>query len=192
VITWISSCSQTAFNQRSANMFESNVRLKLIENASPASTQLAPWIPSAYRTIVPGRSTYRDIKRVFGKPRWEGQNEDKTFENDAEFELLLQYAYQGPGKEAADVIIGEKTKLVKAITYIPNPQLTKQEAIATFGTNYFEIASSDPLCIRADAMRGPGSESRFPRLLVYPEKGMYVSIREDNSVIQVGFSYKCR
>lgn len=150
------------------------------------------WMPATYRELHLGQSTYKDVKKLFGKPRWEGGNEEKTFEGDPEFEILLQYPNQGIGKEAVEIVIGEKTKIVKAISYLPYPEMTRQEAISKFGSDYFEIDSAESLCIKDNLKRGSSDKKLdYPISLVYPEKGMYVLIGDDNKVMHIGFLYKC-
>ncbi len=150
------------------------------------------WIPATYRNLKLGKSTYKDVKKLFGKPIWEGRNQDNTFESDPEFEILLQYSYQGTGKESADIVIGKKTKIIKAISYLPYPEMTRQEAISKFGSDYFEIESWESFCIKDNRKRGSSQKKlNYPIALVYPEKGMYVSIRKDNTVMHIGYLYKC-
>lgn len=150
------------------------------------------WVPGIYRGLKLGKSTYLDVKKLFGEPRWEGENEENTFNRDPESEILLQYSNQGIEKEAAEVVMGEKTKIVKAVSILPYPEMTKQEAISKFGSDYFEIASGESFCIKNNSKRGPSEKKlNFPILLVYPEKGMYVSITDDNKVMHIGYLYKC-
>jgi len=90
-------------------------------------------------------------------------------------------------------VIGEKTGIVKALSFQPNPEMTKSEAIAKYGTEYFEISSGENnFCITNKAVRGPTKENlKFPIALVYPEQGLYVMVGEDGKVIHVGYLYKC-
>lgn len=171
--------------------------ISAIQNVTPSPTGtpqgIVTWVPSGYRNIIPGKSTYIDVKRVFGTPRWEGQNEDKEFEDDPEFEILLQYSNRGDGQEAVEIVVGEKTKIVKSIIYFPAKIMTREDVVGIFGTNFFEIETGNSLCIDGSVRRGPSTRHLlFPRLLVYPENGRYVSIAEDGTVMHVGFAYKCQ
>jgi hypothetical protein len=167
----------------------------LPENAevtNSAQQQKVKWIPANYRGLKLGQSTYQDVKKIFGEPNWEGQNEENTFDEDSETEILLQYNNQGAGKEAADIVIGEKTRIVKAISVVPYPEMTRQEAIEKFGIDYFEISSGESICLNGNQKRGASERKlNYPVLLVYPEKGMYVSINSQNKVMHTGYLYKC-
>ena len=140
-----------------------------------------------------GKATYSDVKRLFGKPRWEGGNEEKTFEKDEEFEILLQYAEVGVDKQPVEFVIGEKTKILKALSFQSNPEMTKPQAISKYGPEYFEISTGEEnFCIKDGSVRGPAKQKlAFPIALVYPEQGLYVLIGEDEKVIHIGYLYKC-
>lgn len=149
------------------------------------------WTPIEYGGLLAGKSTYEDVKKLFGKPRWEGWNDEKAFESDTELEKLLQYSGDAKGKESIEVVTGEETKIVKAFSVRPYPSITKQEAITKFGPDYFEIGSGEPMCITGNK-KGPSEKKlEFPMMLVYPSKGLYVLIDEDNKVNHFGFTYKC-
>lgn len=149
------------------------------------------WTPTEYVGLLAGKSTYEDVKKLFGKPRWEGSNDEKAFESDSELEILLQYSGNAKGKESIEVVTGEETKIVKAFSVRPYPGITKQEAITKFGPDYFEIGSGESMCITGNK-KGPSEKKlEFPMMLVYPNKGMYVLIDEDNKVNHFGFTYKC-
>lgn len=55
----------------------------------------ARWIASEYRGLRLGKSTIDDVLAKFGKPDWEGENEEKWFESDAKEELALRYYADG-------------------------------------------------------------------------------------------------
>lgn len=154
---------------------------------SPAQVQ---WKPSEYFGIIPGQSTYKDVKKILGKPRSEGPDPESEMENDAgqdtEFNTLLQYS------NGVEVIIGSDTKIVKTIG-TSYSEMNKQDAIVKFGTEYFEVEGSHSACVTEEQKRGSSEkkEMDYPILLVYPEKGMTISIAKDNSVIGIWFLYKC-
>jgi hypothetical protein len=195
--TLLLSCSSTRVEMSQTNSESSNnteaVKQKRVEKKVPESIVKPVWVSPNYRGLLLGKSTYADMKRLFGEPRWEGGNEETYFENDSEFEMLLQYSNQGIGKEAADIVIGRKSKIVKSISILPFPKLTRQEAINQYGSDYVEISAGESFCIDKSVRRGDSeSPLSYPVLLVYPEKGMIISIRDDNSVMQIGYLYKCK
>jgi hypothetical protein len=188
-------CDKKTFNAASLNKQNivslNNQTEEKVKIASvfPENTK---WTPTPYQGLKPGKATYNDVKKILGNPRWEGGNEDPLFENDSEFELLLQYANVGAEEQAVEVVIGRKTKIVKAISFYPNPEMTKQEAILKYGTDYFETASGESICVRENLKKGVSEKHLdYPILLVYPEKGMTVTVGEDGMVSQVSLLYKC-
>jgi len=191
----IVSCKQliTVSTQENAPILINNILDNRKNIANPAVSSATPkWVTATYRGITLGKSTYKDLKQVFGKPRWEGENEEKDFENDSEFEILLQYDNQGVGKEAANILIGEKTRIVKSIYYLPYPRTPEQEAIATFGSNYFERETGESICVWDNPKRGPSNRKlQYPVMLVYPEKGMILGVDKHKTVMFVSFPYKC-
>jgi|SRR5215213_3402613 len=160
-----------------------------INSRLPVKTK---WMPSSYQGLTPGVSTYNDVKKSLGNPRWEGGNEEQTFESDPEVELLLQYSNVGSEQQGVEVVIGKKTKLVKAISFYPNPEMTKQEAILKYGSDYFETSAGESLCVK-DNLKREVSEKHlnYPILLVYPERGMTITVGRDNTVSLVSLLYKC-
>jgi hypothetical protein len=194
LIFWIVVANMFIFEKSCAKKSVDNPNIqnqKKVETMTTSQSQIR-WIPGTYKGLKIGESSYKDVKKTFGKPRWEGDNEDKTFESDTEFETLLQYPKVGEENMALEAIIGKETKTLKAITLLPNFEMTKEEAISKYGSDYFEIASGDSLCIEENFKRGHSEKKMsFPILLVYPEKGMTISIGEDNKIILISLLYKC-
>lgn len=192
----ITSCKQgtsVKAQQASIPVTDNNISDSRKTAENPAVLLADPkWMPATYRGITLGKSTYKDVKQIFGKPRREGENEDQDFETDDEFETLLQYNNEGVGKEAANILIGEKTKIVKSITYLPYPQTPELEAIAAFGSDYFERETGESMCVWNNSKRGASNRKlQYPVMLVYPEKGMILGIDKDKTVMFVSFPYKC-
>jgi hypothetical protein len=161
------------------------------EKAVSSSKVEITWIPSTYRGIILGKSKYEDVIKLLGTPGWKGDNEEKTFENDDEFEILLQYPNKGVEQEAVEIVIGKKTKIVKALSYIPYPEITKQEAISKYGLDYFEISSGESVCTKNTNPDSSKGKLNYPILLVYPQKGLYVLVNENDQVLHIGYLYKC-
>ncbi len=166
---------------------------KIGDSETPAPTpKTSPaqikWQPSEYLGITPGKSTERDVKKLLGKPEWEGDDseEDKDFKKDPEFNKLLQYP------KGIEVIVGKKTKITKTIG-ISYPEITKKEVIAKYGNNYFEIESSESTCIKNNQKNGSSDKQakNYPIVLVYPENGMSVVVNKDDEIVGIWYSYKC-
>ncbi|QQS41289.1 MAG: hypothetical protein IPM63_18325 [Acidobacteriota bacterium] len=150
------------------------------------------WEAGAYLGIRLGKSRLEDVVKKFGEPNWSGEPEEKTFEEDGEDEILIQYMGKEELEGPFDIIVGKDSKVVKAITiYLPKSE-KKKAIISRFGDDFYEVASWQSLC------RKPSTDvsddeplSRYPISMVYPKLGLYVSFREDGSVIHIGYLYKC-
>lgn len=153
---------------------------------SPAQVQ---WNPSAYLGIIPGQSTYKDVKKILGKPRSEGPDPESETEKevgqDSEFNTLMQYS------TGIEVTVGTVTKIVKSIG-TPYPRMTKQQAVEKYGSEYFETDSASS-CITNDQQRGTSGKKdlKYPVWLVYPEKGLMIIVGKDNNVIGIWFLNRC-
>jgi len=181
---------QISVNSQEKRLAVNNQSFTEIAQPTPNSEKQIKWMPATYKGITLGKSKYKDVKKLFGEPRWEGQNEDNLFETDSEFEILLQYPSDVVGKEAADIVIGEKTKTVKSISF-SYPEMTRSEIVEKFGFDYFEIGTGDSLCIKENQKRGKSEQKIQYPTLVYPEKGMIVVLKENGEVISIGYLYKC-
>lgn len=166
------------------------------EKASPSSTD---WIPATVNGVVVGRSSYDDIVRLWGPPFRETEFASDPYEPDSGEsppELFTELWYRGVEidgeKVNAGVLIGNQSRLVRLISY-GREGLTKQEAITQFGTDYYVVAVGGSTCAPIEPNPGPIKDPlAFPINLVYPKMGLTVSVRHDNSVIQVTYSDKCK
>lgn len=181
------SCS----NKQNQNTAGKQHPTKMMAATTPSPLNKRQWIPPTYLGLRLGKSIEQDVKRIFGEPVWQGAREEKIFENDAEDEILLDYL----GIEGFDniaVTIGRKTRIVKAIAVYPNEKLTKEDIISKHGTSFFEIESWESMCIKNDRPLGKnGKKMQYPIILVYPHKGMYVFVSDENKMTYFGFLYKC-
>jgi hypothetical protein len=157
------------------------------------------WIAPTVFGLTLGSSTESDVKRVFGaRPSFQDAAEEKLFTSDDEDEIEIEYMrvvseeYGGIGN--ISFTVGKTSKIVKAISFFLDSTLTEQEAVRKYGGDFFEIESSDPLCIsnRADLKPGERPEKlNYPIFLVYPNKGRFIFINMENKALYFSFLYKC-
>jgi hypothetical protein len=154
-----------------------------------ATSQTGSWERAEFRGLRLGESTYDDVKRLWGNPRWEGENTEKLFD---EAEILLQYSALGDGVGATDVIVGEKTRVIKALSYVPSASLHRDDIRKKYGNEYLAIESGESMCTASKRQhRKSAGDSAGPVILLYPKKGMYVLLDGQGVVMHLGFSYKC-
>lgn len=65
------------------------------------------------------------------------------------------------------------------------------EAIRVYGSDYYVVSSGDDKCIVDSQKKGDKTKLDYPIELVYPQKGMSILIRDDNTVMSVNFPDKC-
>jgi hypothetical protein len=156
---------------------------------SPQSKDIRQWISPTYLGLELGLSTEADVKRLFGKPidEYRNQDEDKVFENDSEDEIVLDYKNSNGANDHVVVILGAQTKIVKAISIYPSEKISMQEAIAKYGSDFFQINSGGAKCLQEQHRQGfIDNKMEYPYILVYPNLGIFLDIRNYNNEITVG------
>jgi hypothetical protein len=198
ILTCISLTFSFSFQEACSKMASKNKPVNESQvNSIPSTQDIRTWISPEVLGLKLGRSTLADVKKKFGKPIWEGSNQEKVFTDESDDEILVQYRNVAGidaqfGRVNIDFIIGKKTKVVKWVTLYTEAQLNKKDILSRFGNDYFEIESWGSTCI--EKSRKPGSSGKkmnSPFALVYPNKGMYISIRDDNYVDSVQFAMRC-
>ena len=164
------------------------------------------WVPSTIKGITPGKSKYKDVIRLFGKPDYEGEMiEDPPLKPP---EALIKLGYNRDIEiEGVLARIGfgvyDETRIVTSIS-LAFEEMTKEDAIKIYGDDYYVITNSDynnsttreyaSLCVyksqkRNQEVKVDGSD--YPIYLVYPQKGMYIQIRRNNKVMMVEYMNGC-
>ena len=184
----------------------------------PAVSQIkrekVEWVPSTIKGITPGKSKYKDVIRLFGKPDYEGEIiEDPPLKPPEEApEALIELSYNRD-IEIEGVLarigfaVGDETRIVKYVSfyfYSFLKELTKEDAIKIYGNDYYVVTRSDyynsttreyaSLCVYKSQKRNQEvkvDESDYPISLVYPQKGMYIQVRDDNTVMMMEYTDKC-
>lgn len=159
------------------------------------------WAPATVNGIVLGKSTYDDIIRLWGKPYHEAEFAGDPVEPEEGVvvpELLTELYYRNieidGEKVNAGVLIGNETRFVKVIAYNIE-EFIKDEAIQKFGSDYYLITTQESTCIERSQERKQNKQLSwidYPIKLVYPQKGMFISIRNDNTLIMVNYTDKCK
>jgi hypothetical protein len=153
------------------------------------------WQVPTYRGFKLGKSTKADVERAFGKPVWSGHPIYEEPEGEVKDELLYEYENVGGFDGRTSVYLDARRGVVKAISLYPNYQkpLSFNDAIAQYGNEYTERGSKLGPCPTAKELRGykPQHGREYPIFLVYPQRGMYVSIDRDNKVQEIGYLLRC-
>ena len=182
---------------------------------SQVKREKVKWVPSTIKGITPGKSKYKDVIRLFGKPDYEGEaidcgSEDSVEPSEELSGALIGLSYDRYIKtEGVLARIGfgvyDETRIVNDISlYFKDEEMTKEDAIKIYGTDYYVITRSDyynsttreyaSLCVyesqkRNQEVKVDGSD--YPIYLVYPQKGMFIQVRDDNTVMGLFYTDKC-
>lgn len=147
-----------------------------------------------YQGLAIGKSTSADVERVFGKPIWSGPPEEKLIDDDSEDELLYEYLNVGNVEGQTTIVLGARSRLVKAIDVYPRQPLALQKVIEQYGNQYVERESASAPCLTKGATlnSAPPKPREYPYTLVYPQQGMYVLVSKDRKISHIGFLARCR
>ena len=176
---------------------------------SQVKREKVKWVPSTIKGITPGKSKYKDVIRLFGKPDYEGEAIDCGSEDLEEPSVtVIELGYKQDLKiegvlARIGFVVDDETRIVSSIS-LYFKEMTKEDAIKIYGTDYYVITRSDyynsttreyaSLCVyesqkRNQEVKVDGSD--YPIYLVYPQKGMFIQVRDDNTVMGLFYTDKC-
>ena len=159
-----------------------------------ASAQMRRWRAPTYHGLVLGKSKKVDVARTFGKPVWSGHPEDEL---DNPVESLLSYEYESVGgfEGRTVVVMNGRTGVVESISLsVPYQMpLPLSKALEKYGRDYIERESALGPCPTDKEIRNfkRPAEREYPIFLVYPHKGMYISVERDNNVREIVYMLRC-
>ena len=160
-----------------------------------AAAQSQAWRVPTYQGLKLGKSTKADVERAFGKPVWSGHPIYEEPEGEVEDELLYEYENVGGFNGRTSVYLDARSGVVKAISLYPNYQrpISLEQTIEKYGRGYIERRSKLGPCPtpKEERLYGGAKEREYPAFLVYPQKGLYVSVNRDNRVQEIGFLVRC-
>ncbi len=165
------------------------------ETQSQTQKDQAAWIPSTINRITVGKSKYKDLIKYWGKPSFKQEfAEDGEDEEIRKSEPKTEVGYRNIEIDGLTpnigVLIGDKTRTVLSIT-LNFDDMSKEEAIRIYGSDYYLVSSGDDNCVADSPKKGDESKLVYPLELVYPQKGMSILIRNDNTVMSVTYTDKC-
>lgn len=149
------------------------------------------WHSPAFHGLTTGKSTKADVRRVFGQPLWEGAAENEELDG-GEAQLLYEYIDVGGMRGRTSIYFNARTGVIESISLYPQ-QLFLKHILAKYGSDYFERASKLGPCPTAEEIHDfrPPKEREYPYFIVYPQRGMFVSIQEDGAVLEIGYRSHC-
>lgn len=161
-----------------------------------AKKEQVVWIPSTIKNITVGKSKYKDLIKSWGKPLFEQEfaedvEESEIRKSEPKTELAYRNIEIDGLKPNIGVIIGDKTRTIRVISLFFD-EMTKEEAIRKYGSDYYLVSSGENKCVANSQKKGDEIKLVYPIELVYPSKGMFILIRDDNTVMSVNYTDKCQ
>jgi hypothetical protein len=160
-----------------------------------ATAQSRGWHVPIYQGLKLGKSTKADVERAFGKPVWSGHPIYNEPEGEVKDELLYEYQNVGGFDGRTSVYLDARSSAVKAISLYPDYRrpISLEQAVEKYGGGYIERGSKLGPCPTPKEVRvyGGDKEREYPIFLVYPQKGLYVSIDRDKRVQEIGLLVRC-
>ena len=140
-----------------------------------------------------GVASRANVEQVFGKPSWEGPAEKEPVDEDGPDAILLEYKEVGGFTGGTTLVLDAQTGKVKAISLYPQKPLPLEKLIRQYGERYIERESALGPCPTVEELRAfrPPEEREYPIFLVYPQRGMYLSVEKNKVVSQISYLDKC-
>lgn len=138
------------------------------------------WIAGKYIGLRLGKSTVKDVRRLFGKPKYIIHPED---EYDNPVESRLDYIYENQPQ----IIIDKKTGTV--IEIWGGDFSTFNEAVEKYGNGFYEVEFTKKGCVFKEYKEKPNRQ--YPLSIAYPQHGFYFHLDAGKQVLATYHVNKC-
>jgi len=158
---------------------------KLI-SAQNSANEKQKWIAPNYKGLQLGKANEDDIIKIFGEPKSQGHPFDEEVSRNDEW--MFHYENINDFDWRTEFLFDIRSKILKEVWLSPNYErpLTIEKAIEIYGNEYL-VRSIENLCSSKKL-----TKVEYPFLIVYPQKGMFFWIREENYVDTIFYAAKCR
>jgi hypothetical protein len=168
---------------------------KAIAQSSATASLRDRWRAPTYEGLTLGKSKRPDVERVFGRPAWSGHPED-TYDNPVPSLISYEYENVGAFDGRTVIIMDRRTEVVAEIYLYPDhrkPPITLKDILARYGDLYTERDSALGPCPTAQerSRYRPPPRREFPFFMLYPGRGMYISIDSELKVQEIVFLRGC-
>lgn len=150
------------------------------------------WCPATYNGLITGQSTRSDVLRVLGEPLSSGASADQDEPRNIIWHDYKSIEKDIPGRLGVEV--DKRTDKIVAITITPD-EMTKDEAIARFGSDYTimgyescqESEDESQLTAGIAIVYESPTSSQFS-YIEYRKKGLSIHLRDKNYVSEIYFT----
>ena len=143
------------------------------------------WRPATYRGITVGKSRVAEMLRAWGKPKW-----SRTSRREADEESQVtwtNYERVGEFPGPTTVVSDTKTGVVTRINFYPD-RLTKEQAIAHFGSNYITTRYAFDSCLDEEDSEPIYESPAGPLVNVeYRARGIAISVGYKDLVTRISY-----
>ena len=158
---------------------------KLISSQQNTSKKLN-WITPEYAGLKLGKATQNDVFKVFGEPK----SQFHPFNEYESTDDLWTYYYENingfDGRISFTFDI--RSKILKEVWLRPNDERlpTIEQAIDFYGKDYYLREVEKSLCSSKEL-----TKIEYPFTIVYPQKGIFLWVREGNQVEDIFYMATC-
>ena len=151
-----------------------------------SSNEIHKWVAPNYKSLQLGKATEDDVIKTFGNPKSEGHPFDE--EVSTKDEWMFNYESIGDFDGRTEFLFDIRSKVLKEVWLTPNYEkpLKIEKAIEIYGKDYFVRGISKNICSSKKL-----TKIEYPYTIVYPQKGLFFWIREENSVDVIFYAAKC-
>ena len=129
------------------------------------------WVPGVYHGLVMGKSTRNDVRRVLGKPEWEGN------ESDTGVPII---SYTASDLVPGTLVVYLRRGILAGMTLYPKGTVTGKDIVRMFGSDYVIGRYEADNCFD-DSGAAPIYESATGSIkyMEYRKRGLVISFYRD-------------
>ncbi len=185
ILLIFAACSKTEISSARIKSSEPII-LNALQKESPMSVHLSSpkknpkWIAGNYKGLQLGKSTVKDVRRIFGEPKTICHPEDE-FDNPVVSQI--DYVYENE----AQIIFDKKSGIVREVW--GGDFSTFKEAVEKYGNDFYETEFTKKGCVFKEYKEKKDRE--YPFTLAYPQNGFYFYVNDKDEVTAIYYVDKC-
>jgi hypothetical protein len=178
-----------------------NIDYSNVLSAPEAQTKTRiAWQTPTYQGLRIGESKKSDVEKVFGAPVHAGpyaDDDDDTVKDGNWPYIIYDYEYVGKFDGRTSVLMDARTEVVKSISLTPiyPRELALKQALDMYGEPTIKLGIDAKLCpLTAEKLKEQEklvNENTPPAFLLYPERGMWLRVDENKTIMAIIFQAKC-
>jgi hypothetical protein len=160
--------------------------LTLMSFGGHASQAVRQWRPATYRGVTVGKSKFADMLRLWGKPKWSRTSKPEADEDSRQV-TWTNYERVGEFPGPTTVVSDTKSGVVTRINFYPD-RLTKEQAIAHFGSGYITTRYAFDTCLDEEDSEPIYESPNGPVISVeYRARGIAISVGYKELITKISY-----